>query len=149
MKDIDSVEQQSKVQQHRNRDGVEIGYAMIVTSFFSMDIVTIVLGSIVTLGCCCASEYQLSKKSKRWATITVVIAVAKFITLGIYVGLFFSTFSEVFDKIEEMDENSNFDDGISPDISGQFTTIFSVGIINVILTIMSVVFACLYTFDRG
>eukprot|EP00548_Thalassiothrix_antarctica_P014112 CAMPEP_0194174528 /NCGR_PEP_ID=MMETSP0154-20130528/8694_1 /TAXON_ID=1049557 /ORGANISM="Thalassiothrix antarctica, Strain L6-D1" /LENGTH=167 /DNA_ID=CAMNT_0038887975 /DNA_START=100 /DNA_END=603 /DNA_ORIENTATION=+ len=167
MKDIDSIEQQSKVQQHRNRDGVEIGYAMIVTSFFSMDIVTIVLGSIVTCGCCCASEYQLSKKSKRLATITVVTAVAKIITWGVFFVLFFNSFyqllgvsnniGEINDDFNTGNYGSDFNNDIT-DFNDEIThiaiTTLSAGgntILNLIciLSIMNILFACLYTFQRG
>merc|ERR1719428_1922431 len=110
------------IQRREDKDGIEIGYAMIATSVFSFDIVTITLGLIVASGSCCASQYQISNKRKKWAKMAVGAASAKFVALIVLLILYMNHANQVSDAVNDYNNaiiNNNYNDFNSfPDNSG-------------------------------
>jgi len=137
------------LEEFSNTDGIELGYAMIATavigflaSFFSFlatitlgsKVATIVLSSSIACKCCCASDYKLIPVTRMYAALTLSMISTQFVVTFIYIYIVQITVGE--DAYED----------IYFEPYKALTLIFIYIILA--LEILTVLFACLYTFIR-
>ena len=97
-------------------------------------IATIVLSSILSCGCCCASDYNLRANSKTFATSTLVSLCVMLLFQIIYTMSVVGNFS-----------SEATDSGTINRTSG----VLGVWAISVVLNISAIIFSALFTWGRG
>ncbi len=136
-------------QDEQDDAGTKLGIALFctilvgaITSFFLptlslvCQIIAIVLASILTCSCCCASNYNLKPHVKKWATATLV-------TMWLLIIL---QFISAIITAEEMSSTGTISDEA---IYAMAKSLLPISIIAYILYTLALVFSCLFSFGRS
>ncbi|KAL7538581.1 hypothetical protein ACHAWF_006152 [Thalassiosira exigua] len=150
---------------HDDDDGKTLGVVMFSLLVVSLvcawflpwvslicDIAAIIIASILTCGCCCASGYDHKPNVKRFLTATLVCMILQFIILiilviwGVAAGAHTTTTT-----VHSMSDVPTWEQNTEATIKSAATTnagLVAVGVINLVLSIMAIIFAGLYTWGR-
>lgn len=119
--------------------GFIFNFVFPVISFICI-IATIVIASILSCGCCCASDYDLQPDRKRFATATLVSLCLMFVVQIVgFVAIAASA-------INEASETGTFSQSSFEDAT---TGVIIIGVVGLVLNVMAVVFSALFTWGRG
>eukprot|EP00548_Thalassiothrix_antarctica_P008440 CAMPEP_0194136942 /NCGR_PEP_ID=MMETSP0152-20130528/6883_1 /TAXON_ID=1049557 /ORGANISM="Thalassiothrix antarctica, Strain L6-D1" /LENGTH=168 /DNA_ID=CAMNT_0038833773 /DNA_START=21 /DNA_END=527 /DNA_ORIENTATION=+ len=148
------VEGTADEEDYPKTDGLGIGYALVpitivgllfqfTSSSFGMgdDIAAIVLSSILICRCCCAADYKLSPKTRKYAVILLNILCGQFLCGIIIIAMSMAGFDDMFEAFDGQELDPDFD-------SIYLTLIRILLIVGIVLDICAIIFACLYTWHR-
>lgn len=116
-------------------------------------IAALIMASVITCGCCCASNYNLSPKVKRWSTAVMLCLVVQFVIIAIAIIIGFAGVGAVTTTVISNIPTTSID-GRSTIIKSTVTTTTNpisdaMLIIAQILYILPCVFAGIFTWGRN
>lgn len=116
-------------------------------------IAALIMASVITCGCCCASNYNLSPKVKRWSTAVMLCLVVQFVIIAIAIIIGFAGVGAVTTTVISNIPTTSID-GRSTIIKSTVTTTtnpvsYAMLIIAQILYILPCVFAGIFTWGRN
>mmetsp|Transcript_41797 Transcript_41797/g.75250 ORF Transcript_41797/g.75250 Transcript_41797/m.75250 type:complete len:182 (+) Transcript_41797:77-622(+) len=114
-------------------------FILPIVSFVCV-IATIIIASILTCGCCCASDYNLKPNAKRFATATLVSLCLMFIVQIIWLIAAAAAMST---------EASNTGTISQSTVDGASAGLIAVGALSIVFNIMAIIFSALFTWGRG